>query len=31
MGCYTHFEILNICEEEADEAEGNNPFTYSTG
>lgn len=28
---YTHFEIINIREEEADEAECNNPLTYRAG
>lgn len=27
----THFEIVDVCEEEADEAEGNNPLAYSAG
>lgn len=30
-GVITHFEIVDVCEEEADEAEGNGPLAHSTG
>lgn len=30
MECDTHFEIVNVREEEADKAEGNDPLTDGT-
>lgn len=31
MACDAHFEVVNVCEEEADEAEGNDPLADGTG